>query len=135
MKKMFILLFVLILLCSALPLSAAAAEADVEALIAALPDADTVQSLSLEEQQQVYTQTQAAYDAYQALSPQEQDALEGAEETFDELFGYFNTLVMPLEEAVPAEEEKKGIPWHYTALILALITTFLQNRFIFNRRR
>ena len=29
----------------------------------------------------------------------------------------------------------KGLPWHYTTLILALITTVLQNKFIFNRNR
>lgn len=33
----------------------------------------------------------------------------------------------------PAEKEE-GIPWGFTALILALITTILQRIFIFNRR-
>lgn len=38
-------------------------------------------------------------------------------------------------EAVQAPAEKEeGIPWGFTALILALITTVLQRIFIFNRR-
>lgn len=37
-------------------------------------------------------------------------------------------------EAVQAPAEEEGIPWGFTALILALITTILQRIFIFNRR-
>ena len=39
----------------------------------------------------------------------------------------------PQEE--PAEEKKEGIPWGVTAFVLALITTFLQNKFIHGRKR
>lgn len=141
LKKYIALLVLLILMISALPLAAAAAEQpgeDVKAMLAELPDLDTLKTMSPEEQRLAYDQVQAAYDVYLALPAEDRSALEGAEEAFQELFAYFNTLVMPLEETASAEEpteEKKGMPWAYTALLLALVTTFLQNRFIFNRRR
>lgn len=139
-KKYISLFFVLVLMLCILPLGSAAADmtaGDVQAALAELPDPDTLKTMSAEQQRLVYDQTQAAYDGYLALPDEERSGLEGAEETFRELFDHFNTLVMPLEETAPAEEpagEKAGIPWHYTALILALITTVLQRKFIFDRR-
>ena len=128
MKKMISAMLVLILLLCALPVAAAAADEDV-----------ALNSMSQEQQLEVYNQTQAAYDAYLALSQQEQAAVEGAEAKFEALFAHFNSQVMALDaEETPAqeaEEEKQGLPWHYTALILALVTTVLQNKFIFNRNR
>lgn len=140
LKKAISLIVVLVLLVCALPLSAGAAQTgeDVKAMVEALPALEAVKAMTQGEQQEVYAQTQAAYDAYQALSDAERASLEGAENTFEELFGYFNTLVMPLEETQPTEEpeeKEEGIPWAYTALFLALITTFLQNKFIHGRRR
>ena len=128
------------LMFSILPAAAYAAQSggEVKALVADLPTLDALKAMSTEEQQQVYTQTQAAYDAYLALNEEERSGISGAEETFDALFGYFNSLVMPLEETQPAEEpeeKEEGIPWEITALILALIITFLQNKFIHGRRR
>ena len=141
LKKCISLFVVLVLTLCVLPLTAAAAETpdEVKAMAAQLPDLDTLKAMTQEEQKQVYDQTQAAYDAYHALSAEERASLEGMEETFQELFDYFNTLVMPLEETTPAEEpaeeEEEGIPWAVTALFLALITTYLQNKFIHGRRR
>ena len=139
MKKMISAMLVLILLLCALPVAAAAADEDVVQMIGELPDAAALNSMSQEQQLEVYNQTQAAYDAYLALSQQEQAAVEGAEAKFEALFAHFNSQVMALDaEETPAqeaEEEKQGLPWHYTALILALVTTVLQNKFIFNRNR
>lgn len=140
LKRMFALLAVLTLVLCALPLGAMAAQTpeEVGAMVEALPDLEALKAMSAEEQQAVYTQTQTAYDAYQALSDEEKATLEGAEATFEALFGYFNTLVMPLEGTEPAEEpetqKKEGLPWGITALILAAVTTFLQNKFIHGRR-
>lgn len=139
LKKMAALFVVLALLLCALPLAAAARTGeDVKAMVEALPALEALQAMSIEEQQQVYTQTQAAYDAYQALSEEARAEIPGAEETFDTLFGHFNAQIMPLEETAPAEqpeEKEEGIPWAITAMILALITTFLQNKFVFGRKR
>ena len=138
MKKMISMMLVLVFLLCALPVAAAAAEQDVAQMVAELPEAAALAAMSQEEQLEVYNQTQAAYDAYLALSQEKQEAIEGAEAKFEALFGHFNGQVMALDaKEAPAEEpeeEKKGLPWHYTALILALITTVLQNRFIFNRK-
>ena len=141
LKKITALFSVLMLLVCALPLTVAATEnaQDVKAMVAQLPDLDTLKAMTLEQQQEVYTQTQAAYDAYQALSQEEKAGVEGAEDTFQALFDHFNSLVMPLEATTapeePAEEKKEGMPWAVTAFVLALITTFLQNKFVFNRKR
>lgn len=141
LKKVFSLIVVLTLMLCTLPLPAGAAqtEEDVRAMVEALPTVDALKAMTLEQQQVVYTQTQAAYDAYQALTDAERADIAGGEKTFDELFGYFNTLVTPLEETQsaeePKEEEEEGIPWAVTALFLALITTYLQNKFIHGRRR
>lgn len=139
LKKMAALFVVLALMLCALPLAAAARTGeDVKAMVEALPALEALQAMSIEEQQQVYTQTQAAYDAYQALSEEARAQIPGAEETFAALFGHFNAQIMPLEETVPPEEpeeKEEGIPWGVTALILALITTFLQNKFVFGRKR
>lgn len=40
----------------------------------------------------------------------------------------------PTEPAQASGETEEGIPWGLTALILALITTILQNKLIFRRR-
>jgi len=125
----------------ALAMTAAAAEpytaGDVEQLLSQLPSLKELQTMSQEEQRAVYDQTQAAYDAYQTLSSDDQASVEDAEAKFQELFDYFNTLVMPLEETVPEEPQpqKKEVPWAFTALILALVITFFQNMFIHGRRR
>ena len=140
LKKMAALFVVLALMLCTLPLAAAAIQTgeEVRAMVEALPALEALQAMSVEEQQQVYTQTQAAYDAYQTLSEEERSEIPGAEETFAALFGHFNAQIMPLEETAPPEEpeeKEEGIPWGVTALILALITTFLQNKFIFNKKR
>lgn len=65
--------------------------------LSALPSLRELEKLPLEEQQQIYLDTQSAYEGYLALSEAEREALSGGEKIFDDLFACFNTLVMPLE--------------------------------------
>ena len=97
MKKMIALLLILLVLV----LSASAS--DVHTMVEQLPGVEALREMDMEQQREVYDRTQAAYDAYMALSEGEKAELEGAEETFEELFGYFNTLVAPAEEALETE--------------------------------
>lgn len=76
-----------------------AAVAEVQAQIDALPAADGLAVMSQEEQQAVYTQVQAAYDAYNALTDEQKGQIAGAE-IFDSLFGVFNGMVNALAENV-----------------------------------
>lgn len=93
MKKIIaVLLLVLVLPMSVLG-------ADVQSMIEELPAVNVLQEMDMDQQREVYDQTQAAYDAYMALSEEERAQIPGAEETFESLFAYFNTLVAPAEEA------------------------------------
>ena len=88
--------FILLLVLLVLPLSAMAS--DVQSMVDELPAVDILQEMDMDRQKEVYDQTQAAYDAYMQLSEKEKAEIAGAEETFEALFGYFNTLVAPAEE-------------------------------------
>ena len=140
LKRLIAVFVVLVLVLAALPMAGAAGGSaeDVKALLAELPAPEDLADMSAEEQSRVYDRVQAAYDDYQALPEEEQNAIEGAQEQFQALFDYFNVQVAPLdaaaEEEAPAEEKEEGIPWAVTAMFLALITTFLQNKFIHGRR-
>lgn len=96
MKK----ILALLLLLPVLTLSVLAA--DVASMVEELPAVSVLREMDMDRQREVYDRTQAAYDAYMALSDGEKAEIPGAEDTFGELFGYFNTLTMPLEEA-PAQ--------------------------------
>ena len=76
----------------ATPVPAAVDEAvaAVQALIDALPTADTVAA-------EDYDAVQNAYDAYDALTPEQQGLVTGAE-VFETLFGWFNEQVTALAE-------------------------------------
>ena len=102
MKKLICLLAVCLLL-AALPVSALA-DTDVAAMLEALPTVEEFQAMDADAQLEAYNRTQAAYDAYMALSDEEKAGMENAEETFETLFGYFNTLVAPADAPVAAEE-------------------------------
>ena len=108
MKKMICLLAVCLLL-AVLPVGACA-NADVNAMIQALPTVEAFQAMDAEAQLEAYNQVQAAYDAYMALTEEEKAAMEGAEETFETLFAHFNSLVMPVEavQVEVQEEETKS---------------------------
>ena len=64
---------------------------DVQALIDALPTAEELESMTQDEQAEVYEQVQATYDAYNALTDEQKEQITGAE-TFDALFGMFNGM-------------------------------------------
>ncbi|WP_455683691.1 hypothetical protein [Thomasclavelia sp.] len=70
---------------------------DVQAMIDKLPAVEEVQKMSPEEQQTIYMQVQDAYDAYEALSDEEQTQLTGIE-IFDSLFDYFNSGITTMAE-------------------------------------
>ena len=92
----------LLLFLPVLALSAMAV--DVQSMIDALPAVEVLQDMDMNDQREVYDRTQAAYDAYMALTEEEKANLPEAEETFESLFGYFNTLVSPSE----AVQEESG---------------------------
>jgi hypothetical protein len=124
MKKYFILLLVLLML----PMAAGAA--DVQSMIDKLPDVNVLQEMDMDAQRQIYDQTQAAYDAYMALPEEEKAALTGAEETFEALFGYFNTLVSPAEEV----QEESGSGANILSTVIATAIGILLAQKIITKR-
>lgn len=68
---------------------------DVQKLIDALPTANELAAMSLEEQNAVYADLQAAYDAYEALTDEQKAEVTGAE-IFESLFDVFNGMVNTL---------------------------------------
>lgn len=126
MKKWIVMMLLLLVL----PLSAGAVT-ELQSAIDELPAVDVLQNMDMDQQKAVYDQTQAAYDAYMALSEEERAQLPGAEETFEALFGYFNTLVMPVEEA--QAEGDTGSQLLSTVLAVA-IGIFLAQKLITKRK-
>lgn len=112
MKK----ILALLLLLPVLALSVLAA--DVASMVEELPAVNVLREMDMKQQKGVYDRTQAAYDAYMALSDGEKAEIPGAEDTFGELFGYFNTLTMPLEE--PPAESGTGSELLSTVLAVAI---------------
>lgn len=112
MKK----ILALLLLLPVLALSVLAA--DVASMVEELPAVNVLREMDMKQQKEVYDRTQAAYDAYMALSDGEKAEIPGAEDTFGELFGYFNTLTMPLEE--PPAESGTGSELLSTVLAVAI---------------
>lgn len=91
-------------LCMALLLGACSSREDpqVEAVrkqIQALPAVEQFQAMDEAARQEGYNTTQSAYDAYMALTEAQRQQIDGAEEIFEALFGYFNSQIMPLQEA------------------------------------
>ena len=87
--------------------------------------------MDMDAQREIYDKTQAAYDAYMALSEEEKADMKGAEETFEALFAHFNSLVAPLEEDL--EEGGTGSEILSTA-IACLIGLFLAQKIITKRK-
>ena len=67
----------------------------VQAMIAALPTAEALAAMTQAEQGAVYTDLQAAWDAYEALSDEEKLEVTGTE-IFDALFAVFNGMTNAL---------------------------------------
>ena len=70
----------------------------VQELIDALPTTDKLTAMTKDEQNAVYADLQAAYEAYQALTEDEQALLTGTE-VFESLFHFFNGMVNLLATA------------------------------------
>ena len=70
----------------------------VQELIDALPATDKLTAMTKDEQNAVYADLQAAYEAYQALTEDEQALLTGTE-VFESLFHFFNGMVNLLATA------------------------------------
>lgn len=107
MKKIVLWILVVLLLCGCAPRDDARVE-QIRQQILSLPAPEELTALPFEEQQDVYYKTQEVYDNFQTLTTREQKAVPEAEEIFSGLFGYFNSLVMPLaetEDAVTVPEE------------------------------
>ena len=68
----------------------------VQAQINALPAAEDVQAMSIEEKGKVYEALQTAYDAYDALDAGQKDQISG-EEIFERLFTVLGGMIAPLE--------------------------------------
>ena len=69
-----------------------AAVQKVQALIDALPDVDALSMIPEDELNAAYLAVQEAYDAYDALTAEQQAQIMGAD-CFEELFGWFNGQV------------------------------------------
>ena len=69
----------------------------VQALLDALPTADELTAMNAEEQQIVYADLYTAYDAYEALSDEEQQEVIGAD-IFEDLFAFFNGMTNTLAD-------------------------------------
>jgi len=65
--------------------------------IEALPTPEQFHTMDDDSQLEAYNRTQAAYDAYLALSEKQQAMLSGAEDIFQALFSCFNEYIMPLD--------------------------------------
>ena len=70
---------------------------DVQKLIDALPATDKLTTMTKDEQNAVYADLQAAYEAYEALTEDEQALLTGTE-VFESLLHFFNGMVNLLAE-------------------------------------
>ena len=75
----------------------AEAVAAVQAQIDALPDADELPAMDDDEVLAAYMAIQEAYDAYDALTAEQQAQITGAE-CFEALFGWFNGQIAPLAD-------------------------------------
>ena len=81
---------------TATPANAAQLSAgDVQKLIDALPATDKLTTMTKDEQNTVYADLQAAYEAYEALTDEQKTEVTGTE-LFQSLFDYFNGMVNTL---------------------------------------
>lgn len=128
MKKWIHLLLALLLAVSlAVPAGASQTE-EVSALIGALPTAAELAAMDAEVQSDAYYQTQAAYDAYMALSQEEKARIGGAEETFDALFAHFNAQIMPIEQTEAAQPEQDTLSGAVATALSAVIAIAVLGR-------
>ena len=75
----------------------AEAVAAVQAMIGELPSLGELKGMDSDTLNEAYMAVQSAYDAYEALSEEQQAQVTGADR-FEELFGWFNSQVVPLDD-------------------------------------
>ena len=94
----------------------AEAVAAVQAMIDALPDADELPAMDDDEVLAAYMAIQEAYDAYDALTAEQQAQITGAE-CFEALFGWFNGQIAPLadENNKPRGDGTEAHPYQITS--------------------
>ena len=101
------------------------AEETLQSMIEGLPTVEQFQAMDSDAQLEAYNKTQAAYDAYMALSEEDRATVSGAEEAFESLFSHFNSLVMPVEEMPEAvQKEKTGSPLERIGAIAVTVAAF-----------
>lgn len=71
---------------------------DVRQQLEALPTVEEFQAMDEDAQLDAYNRTQKAYDDYMALTEEQKQQLPEAEKTFEALFAYFNSQIMPLPD-------------------------------------
>ena len=74
------------------------AVAAVQAMIGELPSLGELKGMDSDTLNEAYMAVQSAYDAYETLSEEQQAQVTGADR-FEELFGWFNSQVAPLENS------------------------------------
>ena len=94
MRKM--ICFLAVSLLMAAMVVTAWADASVSSMIEELPTVEEFRVMDSDAQLEAYNKTQAAYDAYMALTEQQKQQLSEAEGIFEDLFAYFNGQIMPL---------------------------------------
>lgn len=75
------------------------AVAEVQAMIDALPAVDELKGMDSDTLNEAYMAVQSAYDAYEALTEEQQAQVTGADR-FEGLFGWFNGQIAPLADEV-----------------------------------
>ena len=134
MRKLICLLAVCLLM-AAMTVSVWA-DASVRSMIEGLPTVEEFQQMDSDAQLEAYNKTQAAYDAYMALSEAERAEISGAEETFESLFSYFNTLVMTVgaEAEVAVEAEGDTMTERFQTIVVT-VAAFIAGYAILNKKK
>ena len=131
MRKLICLMAVCLLMTSML-LGVFARE-DVQSMVDGLPAVEEFRAMDADAQLEAYHKTQAAYDAYMALSEAERGEISGAEEAFGALFDHFNSLVMPIDAPeAPAAGKDRTETLLSGVLVLAVVIGILR---ILNRKK
>lgn len=121
------------LLLAAMPLGGFAEES-VQSVIDGLPTVEEFQTMDSDAQLEVYNKTQAAYDAYMALSEAERSEIPNAEETFETLFSHFNSLIMPVEAQMEPEPEA-NTPMEQTVVVFVTLAALAVGYGILGRKK
>ena len=131
MRKM--IYFLAVSLLMAAMVVTAWADASVSSMIEELPTVEEFRAMDSDAQLEAYNKTQAAYDAYMALSEEAWAEISGAEETFETLFAHINSMVMPVE----AEQQPAGntVQQQSQVIIVTMAALFISYIILSRRKR